>query len=175
MPYIGVNSYQGERAEGLGPGLRLGVLLGGRIAPTLSLNGEFLIDVVNIKEAAGQSAASVEFAFSPLLHVPSHNIEFVVGPKIGAYALAVSLGENNAYYPGYDATLTYSGVVIGLNAGLFAELNPSMAIGGLFSFSIRKPTQVCLKIDTAGEECGDVLNVDEETDKVLGFNGALLF
>jgi hypothetical protein len=73
----------------------------------------------------------------------------------------------------YDATYTYTGVVVGFNAGLFVEVNPGLAIGGLFSFSVRKPARACLKVDGYVEECRDVDHIDAE--KVVGFNGALLF
>jgi hypothetical protein len=131
--------------------------------------------VVNFKDPGGRSAVSVEFNFSPLLHIPSNNLEFVVGPKLGFYGLAIDLGDTYANYYGYGTTVTYTGVIIGLNAGLFAAVSPSMAIGGLFSFSIRKPTRLCVKVEGAGEDCGDVPDENNDTDKVLGFNGALLF
>jgi hypothetical protein len=171
MPYVGVNSFEGNTGKGIDPGLRLGAIMGGHAAPTLSLNGELLIDVVNLRDApSNQTAASVELDFSPLIHIPSDNIEFVIGPKLGAYVFSITQ-KNTAYG---DVTDSLTGLVVGFNAGLFAEVSPNLAIGGLFSFSVRKPQHQCQKIDGYGETCGDVPD-SVDADKVFGFNGAVLF
>jgi hypothetical protein len=47
MPYLGVNSFQGTNAVNLGPGFRIGTLLGGRIGRSFSINGELTIDFMN--------------------------------------------------------------------------------------------------------------------------------
>src|SRR4029077_10196945 len=97
--------------------------------------GEILIDFINPEtDTPGVTTLGVEVAFSPLFHIPSNTLDIVIGPKLCGFAPPISDGSN---------TETISGYLLGVNAGLFAGISPSMAIGGLVSFSIREPTKVC--------------------------------
>ena len=172
--YLGVNSFQGKSGDNVGPGFRLGTILGGRITPQFSLNGELTIDVVNPKNTGGAdvTVVGVDIAFSPLFHVPltpTGTAELVAGPKLGfmGYSSQASAG-------GMDlGSESDSGYVYGLNLGVFGNVTPSTAIGGLISFEGRSYSKVC-GTPAGGSESCSTSNLPD-ADKVLGINGAVMF
>ena len=172
IPYIGLESHQGDSGEGLNTGFILGAILGGRINPQLSLNGEIRFDVLNPKGSppAGTDETALEFdlAFSPLFHAPIGAGEFVIGPKLGAFAAADTLT-----YGGTEVqTISASGYVVGFNTGVFFDVSPTVALGGMISFSIRDATKVCIKYGGV-EQCDSTTNYNSE--KVLGFHAGAMF
>jgi hypothetical protein len=162
LPYIGVHTHTGNTGEGLDPGLTIGALLGGRLNQSFSLNGELRIDFLNV-DNSDANIVQADVAFSPLFHAPvSPTAEFVVGPKIGGYGLA-----------GDAAGVDYSesGLSAGFNAGMFFAVSPTTSLGGMLSFTIRDPSEVCQS--AAGYEY--CLSGSFPSYKVLSFNfGALL-
>src|SRR5262245_15066346 len=172
LPYIGIESHQGDSGEALNTGFILGALLGGRINPQFSINGELRFDVLNPKGSppAGTDETALEFdlAFSPLFHAPLGAGEFVIGPKLGAFAAA-----DTPTYGGTEVQpIGASGYVVGFNTGAFFDVSPGVALGGMISFSIRDATKVCLKYGGV-EQCDSTTNYDAE--KVLGFHAGALF
>jgi len=172
LPYIGFESHLGDTGTGLGAGFVLGALLGGRLNPQFSLNGEISIDVVNLKDQAPGDEVSwveVDLAFSPLFHAPlSSTAEFVVGPKLG---LAI-LGQESRYYGVTTDEITRTGLAAGFNSGIFFAVSPNTSLGGMLTFTIRDASQECTKTPGVAEQCYDI-NVPAE--KVLGFNFGALF
>ena len=171
LPFLGLNSYQGKTGDGLGVGLRLGTLLGGRVSNVFSVNGELMIDVVNPENVqSGTDVTIVEgvLALSPLLHVPAGTTEVVLGPKLGIWR-----GTAQQTMSGVTDTFSASGYVIGLNAGIFGAVSSSMSVGGLLSFDIRTIHQRCSTFSGFSEAC--TTNGTGPAEKVLGFNAALLF
>ena len=74
-------------------------ILGGRVNPQFSINGEFRIDVLNPKNVPSGvdvTVVEVDFAVSPLFHVPFPNGEFVLGPKLGFFGAAGSTSRTEA-------------------------------------------------------------------------------
>jgi hypothetical protein len=170
MIYLGPHFFLGDSGNGLGTGVRFGTILGGRINQRVSLNGELSFDFLNQKNTdptVDSTAVEVDFAFSPLYHIPSGNLEFVVGPK-----LALSVGSQTNTSGGATDTTSVSGVGYGANAGLFVLASRSIAIGGLASFVARRFTQECFTPDGGSESCA---SIPATTDKVLSFTGAILF
>jgi len=47
-----------------------------------------------------------------------------------------------------------------------------MSLGGMFSFTIRDASEVCTTLPGSLESC---VSADYRSEKVLGFNGAMLF
>ncbi|HVU52961.1 MAG TPA: hypothetical protein VHL80_19900 [Polyangia bacterium] len=173
--YIGVNSFQGKAGDGVGPGFRLGAILGGRINPQISINGEITIDVLNVSSSnlqAGESvtAAEVDLAFSPLYHLQlGPTGEFVVGPKLGF--VGGSSTDTQDGVKQFDGSV--SGFVFGLNAGMLFSVSPSTEIGALLSFQGRKYTNQCVTPAGGAQACSSDNLPD--ADKVLGFSGAITF
>jgi hypothetical protein len=169
--YLGVNSFQGKTGDNMGPGFRLGTILGGRITDQISLNGEMTIDFLNLNNDGGAdiTVVEVDLAFSPLFHQPvGSSAEFVIGPKLGFMALSESASSG-----GQDlGSGTGSGYVLGLNAGLFAAVSPSTSIGGLLSFESRSFSKLCSTEPGFAEQC-QTSGLD--SDKVLGITGAVMF
>jgi hypothetical protein len=169
--YFGAHVFTGKAADAYGPGFRLGGIAGLRAGPFLSLNGELGFDILNAKnQSSGEdlSGAVVELAFSPLLHLPSNGVELVVGPKLGLWGLYLegtsSLGSES---------LSANGWLGGLNAGFFASLGPTAAIGGLLTFEARKYSEACFTDLTGTKNCAsDGLG---PADKVLGITAAILY
>ena len=171
LPYIGLESHQGSADNDLGTGFVIGTLLGGRLNPNFSINGEFRIDVLNPKNVpSGVDLAFVEvdFTASPLFHVPLPSGELVVGPRLGFFGAAGSISYGGVEQSNSNA----SGLVAGLNAGAFFNVSHSTALGGMISFTIRDPSRACTTIGGV-EYCDESTNFRAE--KVLGFQAGALF
>jgi hypothetical protein len=174
MPYLGLNVPVGSGSSQYSTGLRLGGLFGFNLGPSLSLNGEMTIDIMN-PDWGGSSGdvteAYVDFAFSPLFHFGTPQLEFVVGPKLGFFGEAA----NVSYASGPDDKYSGSGLVYGLNAGVFVPVG-NMAIGGLFSFTGHSYSKMCTNDSTTGyvDLCGDASGTVAGS-KVIAFTGALLY
>jgi hypothetical protein len=170
--YLGVNSFQGHAGDGLGPGFRIGTILGGRLTPQFSLNGELTIDVLNVNNVpSGTDVTTVEidFALSPLFHQQlSPTAELVLGPKLGFVggASSSSVGGQS------QGDASVSGYVFGLNAGAFFSISQSTELGGLLTFEGRKYSQACFTPPGGTQDCTLPIPI---ADKVLGISGAILF
>jgi hypothetical protein len=169
LPYVGLNSFHGDGADGLGTGLRLGGLLGGQVSDVLSINGELTIDDVNLDEPAGVSASEYigYLSLSPLFHASTPDVRFVIGPKLGVWGVTGSASSG-----GYSADVTGHGWSLGVNVGLFFPVNPQAALGLLVSYTSLQPLEMCVSAGGFSETCqSDNLN----DVQVLGLTfGALL-
>jgi hypothetical protein len=169
--YTGFETHTGNSGADLGPGFILGGILGGRINPQFSINGELRFDVLNPKNVSAGvdvTALELDLAVSPLFHVPFQNGEFVVGPKLGIFAAAM-----NSTYGGVDyGTSSASGYVAGVNSGVFFDVSRSVALGGMLSFSIRDPNRACFTPAGGSESCVDG---SYDSERVIGFHGGVLF
>jgi hypothetical protein len=171
--YLGVNSFQGDSGANLGPGFRMGAILGGRVTPQLSLNGEMTLDFLNIKNlsaGADASAVAVDLAFSPLFHLELSPVaELVIGPKLG-----IQVTSEQDSLDGLDqGTTTGNGWVFGVNAGVFASVSPSTSLGLLVNFEGRTYSEMCFTPPGGSENCSS--NLKPPSDKVLGINGAVMW
>jgi hypothetical protein len=174
MFFIGANEFLGDTGTDLDPGFRLGTIIGGRVNPRLSINGELTLDALNFDRDipnVERSFALIDLTFSPLLHLPAGAFELVAGPKLGFWAGG---GTVNDHTTGLTTTRRANGLAVGLNVGAFATVSPTMQIGGLFGFVLRKFSTACVKDEGFAEACA---SDDQLPDayKVLGFTGALLF
>lgn len=171
LPYIGVASHRGDEGSGLGPGFVIGSLLGGRINPMFSINGEIRIDVLNPKNVpSGEdvTAVEVDLALSPLYHVPITSGEIVVGPKIGLFG-----GAAKGSFGGQSASAWVSGLSLGLNGGAFFDVSPQVALGGMLSFTLRDPHKECQTLPGSSEICDS--STDFTSEKVLALHAGALF
>ncbi len=170
MIFLGVNSLQGDSGQHFGPGFRLGTILGGRVNDMFSINGELTLDFLNQNDLPpGDTITEVEIdlAVSPLFHVHAGRLELVVGPKLGVMTDSAQIDVD-----GTTTTGSGSGVVYGLNAGLFAPVSRAVSLGGLVSFVGRKFNKICTT-DTTGV---DTCQTDSlPTDKILGIAFAVIF
>jgi hypothetical protein len=166
MPFFGIADVMGAPSDNYDPGLRLGTLLGFRVTEALSLNGEFMVDVLNPDLPSGVTRGELylDLAFSPLVHVKtSETVELVFGPKLGGFGYGAS-GSGSFSASG-------SGWLLGVNAGLFVAVNPFMSFGGLINYVYRNSTRYCTTV--AGQQMCDP-SPDGEAH-LLGFNVAALF
>jgi hypothetical protein len=169
--YTGFETHAGDTGRDWGPGFMLGGILGGRINPQFSINGELRFDILNPKNVNpgfDVTALELDLALSPLFHVPIPNGEFIVGPKLGIFAQAVNVVYQGANY----GTESVSGYVAGINSGVFFDVSRSVAIGGMLSLSLRDPRRYCTTPDGGSESCIDVTG---DAEKVIGFHGGILF
>jgi hypothetical protein len=170
MFYVGGHHYFGNAGKNLGTGLRLGTILGGRLTPQISLNGEITLDVLNPKNVppgVDASGIDADITFSPLFHVPSGNVEIVVGPKLGLRAAA-----QNVTSGGFRTTSSTSGYTAGINAGVFFALSPGASLGALLNFEARTHDESCAQGSGFPEVC--TTQNQPAADKVMGINIAVL-
>lgn len=171
IPYVGVSSFQGSTGKALDPGWRAGGLGGVHVNEMISVNGEVTLDFLNFGGGGDVSGMEVDLALSPFVHLPAGNVELVFGPKLGAWfgADRTSVGSGDANVTTKDSL---RGWLAGVNAGAFLPLTGSVAIGGLLSFAVRSPTNVCTTTNIGAEACQG--NNLPDANKVLAFTLALL-
>jgi len=169
MGNMGIHSYVGDAADLFGPGFRIGGLLGFFVAPQLSLNAELMFDVMNLNAdtydaQSGYHGFHFELSFSPLFHLPAGpNMEFVIGPKLGGWETTIS--------DDYDYGYSYSGYLLGLNAGLFFRVG-GLYWGGLFTFENNVVTELCDRLEGFDENCGVATG---DPQKLVSFTASILF
>jgi hypothetical protein len=166
MPFVGVQIPTGDLGDAFDAGLRLGTLLGGHVGSMLSLNGEINIDVLNPKGSGDVTAVAVDMFFSPLLHLGTEAFEAFIGPRIGFSGIVISSKSGST-----TTDLTYTGIGYGINAGIGIPLG-KLAIGGMFSYTGRSPSEVCVKRTGYSESCGDWNGDDLHS---VAFSGFVLF
>jgi len=159
MPLFGVQSHQGSLATNVGPGLRAGALIGERLNSHWSINGELLIDGLN-NTNDNQPFEEAQVDLAPLFHYAADSLEVVVGPKVG-------YGRGWYSYPAYAASASSSGVILGVNAGLFGLLRESASLGGVASIDYYDVTTCSISL--VGFTCVP------RTAKIVSFAAAALF
>jgi hypothetical protein len=190
LPFLGVNSFQGESGDGLTVGARFGGMAGLRFGDIngghgssyfFSTNGEFTGDWANVKNVSpGDSRLIIQgvFAASPLLHVslPS-NIELVLGPKLGYWFSAESDTVTTPGLYGSQKTTgshTDVGFVVGANLGAFYGVGDSMAVGGLVNFDLRLVSSCTNSSNDASVSYSGICSPGPSL-KVLGISAAAIF
>jgi hypothetical protein len=166
IPYLGFHSYRNHEAAAYGPGLRIGSFFGGRLGELLSMNGELTVDRAKINSPIDLQQWFFRVSFSPLVHLPAGLLEVGLGPKVGIYSVSTNYPDTGTTIP-----TASSGYSTGLNAGVFAPLSPSAAIGGLLSFDLMWSKRTCALGLGGTAQCGPTTDVG----KVLGLTGGALF
>lgn len=173
--FVGVNVFAGKGilddssagvSLSVGPGLRLGGLVGLHLTPWISANGEFTVDFMNTDDQSGYwvtGGRRFVLALSPLAHLAassSGNVEVALGPKLGMRYLSMTSHSSD--------TFSAKGYLVGLNAGVFVR-GGTVMLGGLFSFELSRTSEAC-----NGDYCGaDTTGVPFE--KVASVSGSILF
>ena len=150
------------------------MLLGGRLNPSFSINGEMRFDVLNFKDTPSTErweATEFEIGLSPLFHAqfPAGNGEFVIGPRLAFAEYELQRKDLSGFNVGGDR---WSGWSAGFNAGVFFALGRVMSLGGMLSFTSRNPTEECPQDINLTEHC---VSGDYASENVFAFTGALLF
>ena len=169
IPYLGINSFSGDGANGISTGLRLGALLGGRVSDIFSFNGELTLDKVNADAPPGASASAYMFqlAISPLFHVDTPSVRFVAGPKMGFWG---DTGHTSG--GGFSADRRGLGWTLGLNLGVFIPVKNTTSLGLMLSYATLRPLVACASSTGVDENCtGDNL----QSLQVLGLTLGALF
>jgi hypothetical protein len=164
VPAVGIHSIQGDQGDGIGPGLRLGLLAGSRVAELVSLNVGFAFDMVNI-DAPSASRYVFDIGFNPLFHFPLEKLEIVAGPILGIFLDKMALGSGNQTVD----TWAY-GWTAGVNAGLMFPVGSKVRLGGLANFFLHNPLKVCITANGADNCVSDGLS----SGKVLSLSFAAM-
>ena len=180
MGYVGVSAFAGKAAltsgiTGLslsvGPGLRVGGLIGFYATPRFSLNAELGVDIINSDDPYGYWATGgtrTVIAISPLFHLAasaSSAVEFAVGPKLGMRWMSLSSQSNEGFHS--------SGTLLGANAGVFVRGGVVM-LGGLVSFDFSKLGEACRQPGGSTDYCAAGVS-DISSEKVVSVSGSILY
>jgi len=164
IPAIGINSFQGDSGQNIGVGLRVGLLMGSRMAERWSLNVGFAFDKVNQK-MAGVSEIALDVGISPLIHFPQEKFEILVGPVVGSFVDHGDAGSGSFEL----STWTY-GWTIGANAGVMVPVGTKVRVGGLVNFLLRNPIKACMTFQGS-----DMCQENVPSAKVLALTAAAMF
>jgi hypothetical protein len=139
IPSVGMNSFQGDTGNGLGVGLRLGLIAGSRMAEYWSLNVAAAFDFVNVPSGANASQYVGDLGFNPLAHIPLDSLEIVAGPILGTWldksqSMGIDVSTDGWAY----------GWTLGVDAGVLVPVGSHASIGALLSFLVRTPSKTCL-------------------------------
>jgi hypothetical protein len=158
--FVGVQSIQNEGSR-TGPGLRLGLIGGGRLGRGLSLNGEVAYDVLNPDlSLPGVTFYNFEAALAPLFHLPlPRGLEALIGPKLGLFRAGASGQGERQTTDG-----VYTGLLVGANLGAFVRVSQrnQIELGGLLGFDLEKALACRVNGDVGGTSCSaGALSVQE--------------
>src|SRR6185437_8989952 len=159
MPLFGVQSHRGSLATDLGPGLRAGALIGERLGSHWSISGELLIDFLNDMHD-NQPFEEAQVDLAPLYHYAEESLEVLLGPKIG-------YGRGWYGYPVRGASASSSGVILGVNTGLFGLVGEGASLGGIAGFDYYDVTTCSISL--VGFTC-----IPRQA-KIVSFAAAVLF
>jgi hypothetical protein len=171
IPYLGLQSYRGEGGAHLGPGTRLGGLIGLRVGDNVWINGELTIDSLSTRNLPdGDSYDEYDFAasLSPLVFVPAGDVQLAFGPKLGAWAASY----NQSSFARGDGNGSYSGFDLGVNGAAFFQVGRKLWLGGLASFDLRTYRSSCFTAFAGIEGCSSTLPA---ADKVVAISALLMF
>jgi hypothetical protein len=181
MGYLGFQSFQGKFAakvtnQGVDTGLSLGIgphvggMIGYRFMEQVSLNAEVSLDIPHAELSSSFTSIDAQrlaFSVSPLYHIDAGAVDFMVGPKLGFWTSTFSQSDSLG-----TATLTYTGWMAGVTAGLYYKVG-RIGLGGLASFDYAPVLQGCSTNDFSEQTCGP--NKTFPADKMLSFALAVLF
>jgi hypothetical protein len=152
VAHAGIQSFPEKQSDGAGVGFRAGMLVGRRLGEHVSLGGELIVDVLNLRRLLPDrplSAYAAELAFSPLYHLAlSPAVLLVGGPRLGVFG---SLGREHVAQVSNDTW--GEGVAAGLQLGGFYGVGDQAALGGLVSLGFRKYLRVCSEPYGASGRC----------------------
>jgi hypothetical protein len=172
IPYIGVHSFQGDGGTILGPGVRIGGLVGFRVGDHVSINGELTIDYLNATRLPGNDTyteTNGTIGVSPLVAVFAGPVELAFGPKLGVWG-ATYFQDSSARGKGSG---TYSGFDLGANGAAFTHVGHNLWFGGLASFDVRFYENSCFTAYGGIERCSSG-NLPS-SDKVVALSALLMF
>jgi hypothetical protein len=175
MPFIGLHSFQDSNSSGVDAGLRLGTFLGAFTNNDFSVNGAVTFDVMNPNSKADPleiSAQMLELTFSPLFHLGSPQVEFIVGPKLGFWNMwshvRIPVGVLGPTQIDIDGTT--QGWTVGGNMGLLVAATPGALVGVILNLEVRDIIHSCGTATGMPEEC----DTSGDSSTILGFSFATL-
>jgi hypothetical protein len=176
IPYIGAHSFQGDGGTILGPGLRVGGLIGLRVNELLTINGELTIDVLNASHLPVRDPYNsyreqqATIGLSPLVAFPvDESVEIAFGPKLAFWG--ADYGQSSSARGDGDGT--YSGYDLGANGAVFVHVGRKIWVGGLAAFDVRIYGNSCFTPISGVERCN--ANNLPSADKVLALSALLMF
>jgi hypothetical protein len=146
VPYVGFHAVEGIVANDYDAGLRIGALIGSRVARAVSLNVELATNFLSLKnETNARTAPSghdLTIAFSPLFHGAMGGGEFVIGPKLGFWSSSISQ-DSTTTQDAFQASQT--GWAFGFNMGAFGGVTEDVALGGIVAYQMTFLSQSCTR------------------------------
>jgi hypothetical protein len=147
MPYVGFSLPAGDTWAGFNPSPRLGGLLGWHITERLSLNVEVALDYARL-DSGPRTTNDAECSegsnfWCDFLHPPRRYVDITFSPLVSFRAGQIRLGPKIGWFTGKSSdsgtTVTFQGLLAGLNAGLFHPYR-GVTLAGLLSVNFRHVT-----------------------------------
>jgi hypothetical protein len=137
LPYLGLNLPMGDGWAGWKPSGRLGALLGWRLAERASIHAELDIEYERPDRKARQENDACkdddECFWTGFFSPPRRYIDVAASPLVEFGRGQIRLGPKIGWFTSSDTqkgkTSTSSGVLFGLNAGLFVPWGPVTIVG----------------------------------------------
>ena len=157
---IGLGSPTGNGSDAFDPGLVLGLSLGARLSPLLSL--EALLEYDRLNPDGGSSGFDVtayvaRIVVSPSFHFVRDNVDLSVGPTLGLFLLSSSFDS-----PFGEASASVRGTQLGARIMAMFGVSPSFSIGPLFAYERMWASKFCLEDVGENEICDGSPENDDE-------------
>lgn len=154
-PFLGVNApVAGKLGSGSpdgGMGLRLGAIVGRKVSPLWSLDGEVTFDLFDLKTPAATDAFLIRADLSPLFHWAGPDGELLAGPVLGAWRYVATTEASGPFVSRHDVVT--DGLSYGVNAGALIPFSGGHEAGVLASLVIHRGLDLCQTLAFAGVGC----------------------
>jgi len=154
-PFVGVNAPvagnlgSGSLDSGVGP--RIGAIVGRKVAPHWSVDGQVTFDLLDLRVPVATHAFLVRADLSPLFHWAGPDGELLAGPVIGAWRYVAETNESAPFVSRHEVVT--DGFTYGANVGVLTSMPGDHAVGVLVSLAIHHRLDLCQTLAYAGFSC----------------------
>jgi hypothetical protein len=153
IPSIGMGKPTGNGFERFELALGLGLAAGARVSPNLSVGAQFGYQTMSAENQPSEVDISMlRLQVVPAFHYVQDALDFSVGPTLGFFFMDASA-------PG--ASVSVTGLDLGLTASLMFAVSPQVSLGPIISYSRLFATEACAEMG-GSEACDDDPENDDE-------------
>jgi hypothetical protein len=141
MPLVGVGELTDADGESYDAGLVVGLNLGARVSPLLSLQAQVEYDRLNIDQSirVDEEGHVMRLVLSPAFHIVRDKIDLSLGPTFGLWRFSTNFNVANQ-----EGSFTMRGTELGVRMSLLVAATPLVSVGPTFGYSRMWTSKACL-------------------------------